>query len=215
MKPFILVQVETPHTPVINKALPGTWCGRGEVVTNRKNKVFAAKLLPGGSVPPSESPVCTHSHTLTHICGCSHILTYVSICILICILSYTHICALTYTQINSPNTHFAHACIHICTLTLTLTKHTYGAQDTHTHVQTRLHTFTCSQNTHLLSQSHTHTHTASCSHTCVLTHTHTHSRTHTHAGVFPTVTHAQLVSLSQAADSTSVRRAASRTRAGG
>lgn len=153
----------------------------------------------------------THTHTYMCMLSYTHICEY--ICILICILSYTHICALTYTQINSPNTRFAHACIHICTLTLTLTKHTHGAQDTHTHVHTRLHTFICSQNTHLLSQSHTHT--SSCSHTCVLTHTHTHSCTHTHAGMFPTVTHAQLVSLFQAADSTSVRRAVSRTRAGG
>lgn len=159
MKPFILVQAEIPHTPVINKAHPGTWCGWGEVVTNRNNKVFAAKLLPGGSVPPSESPVCTHSHT------------------------HMWMLSLTYTQTHPTHILLTHAYTFAPSHSNTLTQHIHGAQDTHTHVQTRLPTFICSQDTHLLSQSHIltfrHSHVLMLTH--VPPHTHTHTFMYSHA----------------------------------
>ena len=183
MKPFILVQVETPHTPVINKALPGTWCGRGEVVTNRKNKVFAAKLLPGGSVPPSESPVCTHSHTLTH----TH--TYMWM------LSYTHICEYMYTHMYTLI--YSYMCTHI--YSNKLTQHTFcSCMHTHLHPHTHTdkahswctrHTHPCADalaHIHMLSEhtppltvTYTHSHILMLTHVCP--HTHTHTFTYSHA----------------------------------
>ena len=194
MKPFILVQVEIPHTPVINKAHPGIWCGRGEVVTKRKNKVFAAKLLPRGSVPPSESPVCTHSYTLTH--------TYM------CMLS------LTYTQTHPTHVLLTRAYTFTPSHSNTLTAHSWCTRHTHTCRHACTHSYALRIHTSSHSHIHSHSDTNPHAHTRMSSHTHIHVLTRTRVCSQPSPTPRWLV-CSQAADSASVRRAESRTRTGG
>ena len=122
--------------------------------------------------------------------------------------AYVH--ALTHIYSNSPNTHFAHTCIHICTLTLkhTDTAHSWCARHTHTCRHACAHSYAL--RTHTSSHSHIHshldTHTSSCSHTYLLTHTHSRVLTRTRVCSQPSPTPSWLV-CSQAADSTSARRA--------
>lgn len=104
----------------------------GEVVTNRNNKVFAAKLLPGGSVPPSESPVCTLTHT--HMCMLS----------------------LTYTQTHPTHILLTHAYTFAPSHSNTLTQHIHGAQDTHTRADTLAHIHMLSGHTPPLTVTYTH-----------------------------------------------------------